>query len=159
MKKLMLMTLLALFCAQATMAQRATDVFNDFRDVRHVESTTIPKALVRIGAGQVKDGNVKEVMRGVDRMQILDMDDCSKRNRKKFISRINELEKYGYEEYGRMSGNNDNMLILTRSDKDKNMVREIVLLMTDKDDCTGILVEGNINPEDIEAIAGSVMDD
>lgn len=157
MKRFFFSILLALFCIQGSMAQTANEVFREFRDVKRVEATTVPKSLMRLGAKNVRDGSTKKLLSQLERLQVLDLDDCSKRNRKKFVNRINDLEKYGYEEYGRISGSGDNVLVLTR--KADKKVSELVILLTDKDDCKGILVEGNINPDDIQAITGEVIDD
>lgn len=155
MKKGLLTALLMIVC-QLTFAQTATDVFNEYKDVRHAETATVPKAFLRIGANKVSDQDLKILLKEIDIVQILDLDDSSSRNRKGFATKINKLTSYGYQEYARMQKGKEQVLALTLTNG--NVIKEIVVLSTDKDDCSAVLVKGNMRSEDISAILGMIED-
>lgn len=155
MKKIMFTLMLAVAC-QFAAAQEAVSIFNDFKNQKKAEYVSIPKVMMSLASLKVKDSNVQSLLQQIRSAKVLTLDDCSKSVRRKFAKRITELTSKGYEEYTRVKDDGDNVLILAK--QSEHQVSEIVALITDHDDCMGILVTGNINREDIEAIVSMVGD-
>ena len=155
MKKILFTLLLVLVC-QMVSAQTATSVFNEFRNEKKSEYVSVPRAMMTIAAARVKDGNIQALLKEVKSAKILTLDECRKGVRKDFVKKISALTSNGYEEYTRMKDKKDNTLILAK--KEGQYISEIVALMSDENDCSGILITGQINPEDIEAVVGMVED-
>ena len=154
MKKI-LFTLLLLVSCQMAFCQSASSVFNDFRDKKKVEFVTVPKLLLTVGAAKVKDSNVAALMKEVDEVKVITLNDCRKSIKKKFAKQITALSGNGYSDYtGYKGGKVKDMTILVKQSGQN--IQEIVGLVRNSSKCMGILVSGNINSEDVAAILGVV---
>lgn len=157
MKKILFTLLLMLTC-QMAFCQSASSVFNDFREKKHAEYVSVPKLMLSVAAAKVKDGNVSALLKEVDDVKILTLNDCSKSVRKKFVKSITELSSKGYNEFTgvQKSGKTEGMTILSK--ESGGIIKEIVAFTSSDSSCIGILITGNINSEDVAAIIGMVND-
>lgn len=149
MKKFLL-TLMLVVTAQWVFGQSAQAVFDDYKNEKKARFISVPRAQMSIAAQMIKENNMKALLQEVKSLKVLTLDDCRKGIRKGFAKKIINLSKYGYEEFTRVKDDKDNMLVLVK--RGVRYIEEVVLLVSDGDDCTGIFVTGDINPEDIEAI-------
>ena len=154
MKKI-LFTLLLLVSCQMAFCQSASSVFNDFRDKKKVEFVTVPKLLLTVGAAKVKDSNVAALMKEVDEVKVITLNDCRKSIKKKFAKQITALSGNGYSDYTGYKGGKDKDMTILVKQSGQN-IQEIVGLVQNSSKCMGILVSGNINSEDVAAILGVV---
>mgnify|MGYP000881825103 CR=1 FL=1 len=154
MKKI-LFTLLLLLTCQLAFCQTANDVFNEYRDKKHAEYVSVPKLLMTIAAGKVKDGNTAALLNEVDEAKVLTLSDCSSGVRKKFAKKIVALSDDGYSEFtGVKKGKSEGMNILVKQKGDT--ITEVVALSASDNTCVGILITGDIKAEDVAAIIGMV---
>ncbi len=153
MKKLLLSLILMLAC-QWVSAQTADAVFSDYRSQKKAEYVSVPRAVMSIAAAKMKSGNVQALLQQVRSAKVLRLDGCKKSVRKKFAKKINALTSQGYEEYSHVKNDEHNVLILVK--QDSNSVNEIVGLMNDRYKCTAVLITGDINREDIEAVVDMI---
>jgi uncharacterized alpha/beta hydrolase family protein len=156
MKRIILFLFMA-FTATFVMAQSASDIYQEFKDVKHVRAMTVPKMFLHLGSKGVKDSNVQAVIKQIDKVQVLEMDDCSKRKRNKLIKKVEALSQNGYETITQMRDDEEDMKVFGKKSGDK--ISEIILLVKDDDDCACTFVYGRINPEDLNAVIGMVEDD
>lgn len=154
MKKI-LFTLLLLVSCQMAFCQSASSVFNDFRDKKKVEFVTVPKLLLTVGAAKVKDSNLAALMKEVDEVKVITLNDCRKSIKKKFAKQITALSGNGYSDYTGYKGGKDKDMTILVKQSGQN-IQEIVGLVQNSSKCMGILVSGNINSEDVAAILGVV---
>lgn len=157
MKKVILFFVL-LFTCQLAFCQSASSLFNDYKTKNHAEYVSVPKLLMSIAAAKVKDGNVTTLLKQIDEVKVLTLDDCKKKVRKSFLKDVSGLLSQGYTEFTTVNegGSRESTQILVK-EKDKK-IKEVLAIESDKDDCVGILIKGNINPEDIAALIGMVED-
>lgn len=153
MKKVLFSLLLLLSC-QLAFSQSASALFNDYKQERKATYVSVPRAMMSIAAGKLKDGNVQTLLQQVQSARVLTLSDCRKGVRKKFAKKMTQLGKYGYEEFTRVSDDRDNVLVMVK--RNGTFIGEIAILMNSKDSCVGMLVTGHINPEDIDAVIGMV---
>lgn len=155
MKKMLLM-LLVVFATQFACAQQAQKVFDAFRSEKKAEYTSIPGALMSLAGSKVKDNNVAAVLKEVKSARVLRLGNCKKRTRKKFAEQVVGLNKEGYEEYARTKQGDSDVLVMIK--KDDELVHEIVTCVYSDSSCMGVLVKGDINPEDLSAIVDMMGD-
>lgn len=155
MKKMLLM-LLVVFATQFACAQQAQKVFDAFRSEKKAEYTSIPGALMSLAGSKVKDNNVAAVLKEVKSARVLRLGNCKKRTRKKFAEQVVGLNKEGYEEYARTKQGDSDVLVMIK--KDDELVHEIVTCVYSDSSCMGVLVKGDINPEDLGAIVDMMGD-
>lgn len=155
MKKMLLMLLVA-FATQFACAQQAQKVFDAFRSEKKAEYTSIPGALMSLAGSKVKDNNVAAVLKEVKSARVLRLGNCKKRTRKKFVEQVAGLNKEGYEEYARTKQGDSDVLVMIK--KDDELVHEIVTCVYSDSSCMGVLVKGDINPEDLGAIVDMMGD-
>lgn len=144
------------WCTTVAMAQSGSDIYQDFKDVKHVTALTLPRALIRLGSKSVKDNNIQAVLQEIDKVQILDMDKCSKSKRKKLVKAVEALSSNGYETFTQLKDQKQNIKIFGKQSGEN--ISEIVLLANDDDSCVFTLIKGKINPEDLSAVIGIVED-
>ena len=156
MKKI-LFTLMLLVTAQWACAQTALSIMNEYRNEKKAEYVNVPRAMMSIIAGKVKNDRAQHVLRDVREVKMLTLDDCRKKVRRSFTKKMMELSNKGYEEYTRMKTGDDNILVLVK--QGDQYINEIVVLMNDDDDCSAIYVNGNINRSDIGAVVSAVDND
>lgn len=155
MKKMLLM-LLVVFATQFACAQQAQKIFEAFRSEKKAEYTSVPGVLMSLAGGKVKDNNVAAVLKEVKSARVLRLGNCKKRTRKKFAEQVAALSKEGYEEYARTKQGDSDVLVMIK--KDDELVHEIVMSVYSDSSCMGVLVKGDINPEDLGAIVDMMGD-
>lgn len=155
MKKMLLM-LLVVFATQFACAQQAQKIFEAFRSEKKAEYTSVPGVLMSLAGGKVKDNNVAAVLKEVKSARVLRLGNCKKRTRKKFVEQVAALSKEGYEEYARTKQGDSDVLVMIK--KDDELVHEIVTCVYSDSSCMGVLVKGDINPEDLGAIVDMMGD-
>ena len=153
MKKLLFTFFLFSSCLWAS-AQDATSVFSYFKDKKHVEYVSAPRMVMNLVASKMKTGNFQALLSQIYSAKLLTLSQCRRGIRKKFTKKIVELGKTGYDEIAAFKENDDNISIVARKGSD-NMIKEAVVMISGKTDCIGILVTGNINPEDVAAAIGT----
>lgn len=155
MKKMLLMLLVA-FTTQFACAQQAQKVFDAFRSEKKAEYTSVPGVLMSLAGSKVKDNNVAAVLKEVKSARVLRLGNCKKRTRKKFAEQVVGLNKEGYEEYACTKQGDSDVLVMIK--KDNELVHEIVTCVYSDSSCMGVLVKGDINPEDLGAIVDMMGD-
>lgn len=155
MKKL-LFTLTLMLACQLVFGQEARNVFDRYKNKREARYVSVPRAMTSAMAGKMKDNNVQEVMRDVKSVQVLRLNDCRRSVRRGFAKRVARLSSKGYQELTRMKGRRDDLLVLAR--QGGRYVEEVVLLVSNRRDCMGILVTGEIDPKDVEAVVSMASD-
>ena len=83
-------------------------------------------------------------------VQILDLEHCPKTVQQRFIRQVNRLDPEGYETLIRVNDEGDNVRMLMK--KQKNTIRELLLLCTGKDDCSLIRMKGKFTRDDIHEL-------
>lgn len=66
------------------------------------------------------------------------------------------MSKEGYEEYARTKQGDSDVLVMIK--KDEELIHEIVMSVYSDSSCMGVLVKGDINPEDLGAIVDMMGD-
>ncbi len=104
-------------------------------------------------ASKLKVGNLQAVLSDIHSAKVLTLNQCSRCTRKRFAKKISKLSKKGYEEFSGFKQDDNNISVMAKKGFD-NMIKEAVLLISSKNNCIGILITGNINPEDAAAAMG-----
>ncbi len=151
MKKLLLSLMLALAC-QLSMAQTAKSVFDEYKSKNDAAYVSVPSALIQIGASKLKDERAKEVVGQVKSARMLNLNDCKKSVRKKFVKAVEKLRKQGYDEATNMKNGDDNILVLTKGND--STLEEVLVLIKKDPDVTAILFTGNISVDTISSLIG-----
>ena len=90
MKKVLFSLLLLLSC-QLAFSQSASALFNDYKQERKATYVSVPRAMMSIAAGKLKDGNVQALLQQVQSARVLTLSDCRKGVRKKFAQDVGFL--------------------------------------------------------------------
>ena len=130
-------------------AQTAQAVFNAYKNVKRAEYRNIPRGMMSANADDVRMVDLKTLLAEVKTAQTLDLEHSGRSVRKAFAQKINALKTKGYQQYWRTQERGEVKLILIK--KAGNKVKEIVKLDTDHDECSAVLVTGNIDPDHIGA--------
>ena len=132
-------------------AQDMDAVYNEFKDVKGVESVSVSPFLMKF-ARLFMDSDDKNnpLIKGSHSVKVLDLEDCTKDIKKQFTQKVNQLEHNGYETWMQVKEDGENVKIIAKMED--QMIRELLILTTDNDDCALVLIKGKIRKEDIQAI-------
>jgi len=153
MKKLFMALMLLLAC-QGMAAQQAQTVFNEYKTHKKASYYVVPKTMLGIAGAGLKRGTAKELLNQLEAARVLSLDDCRRGVRRRFAKQVSALAGKGYEEYGRLKQGDDNILVLIK--QTDRYIGEMVVLVTDEDDCMGVLLTGQLNREDVQAVLGAI---
>ena len=132
-------------------AQNMDAVYNEFKDVKGVESVSVSPFLMKF-ARLFMDSDDKNnpLIKGTHSVKILDLEECTKDIKKQFTQKVNQLQHNGYEIWLQAKKDGENVKIIAK--KEDQIIRELLVLTTDNDDCALVLIKGKIRKEDIQAI-------
>lgn len=139
-------------CAcQMGFAQDMDAVYNEFKDVKGVESVSVSPFLMKF-ARLFMDSDDKNnpLIKGTHSVKILDLEECTKDIKKQFTQKVNQLQHNGYEIWLQAKKDGENVKIIAK--KEDQIIRELLVLTIDNDDCALVLIKGKIRQEDIQAI-------
>ena len=132
-------------------AQNMDAVYNEFKDVKGVESVSVSPFLMKF-ARLFMDSDDKNnpLIKGTHSVKVLDLEDCTKDIKKQFTQKVSQLEHNGYETWMHVQDDGENVKIIAKMED--QMIRELLVLTTGNDDCALVLIKGKIKQEDIQAI-------
>ncbi len=137
MKKI-IATLALIIACQGIFAQNIKSIINEFKEVKGVEYTKVPRWTLLLG-------NNKGVK------SYLDLGSCPSEVKEDFRQKVNQLE--GYEVLFR--GKEDGEMYKLLAKKNNEVIRELIILITGKDDCGLTLMKGKIKKENINGMIGN----
>ena len=139
MKKI-IATLALIIACQGIFAQNIKSIINEFKEVKGVEYTKVPRWTLLLGNNK-----------GVKSICYLDLGSCPSEVKEDFRQKVNQLE--GYEVLFR--GKEDGEMYKLLAKKNNEVIRELIILITGKDDCALTLMKGKIKKENINGMIGN----
>ena len=149
MKKLLILCVMVLAC-QLGSAQQVSDLFEKYAHVQNAESVSVSPLLIKF-ARLFADGDDARVLKGINSLRVLDLDDCSNEVKERFASEASALEVKGYESLMEASKNDENTRFLLKMKDD--VVHELLILCGGADDCALIQIKGKMTLQDVVELA------
>ena len=146
MKKIFTLFALTFLLATNSMAQTAADIFNEFKDKPNVQFVSLPKTLMSLAANGVEDENKKELLKKMDSIVILSIEDDDQLV-KQFEKKVKNLSKKGYEQMVNSNDDGEKAQILVKTKGDA--ITEMLVISIDGDECALVQICGNIRPQDV----------
>ena len=146
MKKIFTLFALMLLLATNSLAQTATDIFNEFKDKPNVQFVSLPKTLMSLAANGVEDENKKELLKKMDSIVILSIEDDAKLV-EQFEKKIKNLSKKGYEQMVNSNDDGEKAQILVKTKGDA--ITEMLVISIEDNECALVQICGNIRPQDV----------
>ena len=136
MKKI-IATLALIIACQGIFAQNIKSIINEFKEVKGVEYTKVPRWTLLLGNNK-----------GVKSICYLDLGSCPSEVKEDFRQKVNQLE--GYEVLFR--GKEDGEMYKLLAKMNNETIREFIILTTGEDDCALIFLKGKFKKDDLYAI-------
>ena len=146
MKKIFTLFALTLLLATNSMAQTAADIFNEFKDKPNVQFVSLPKTLMSLAANGVEDDNKKELLKRMDSIVILSIEDDDQLV-KQFEKKVKNLSKKGYEQMVNRNDDGEKAQILVKTKGDA--ITEMLVISIEDNECALVQICGNIRPQDV----------
>ncbi|MBR4240016.1 MAG: DUF4252 domain-containing protein [Prevotella sp.] len=146
MKKIFTLFALTLLLATNSMAQTAADIFNEFKDKPNVQFVSLPKTLMSLAANGVEDENKKELLKKMDSIVILSIEDDDQLV-KQFEKKVKNLSKKGYEQMVNSNDDGEKAQILVKTKGDA--ITEMLVISIEDNECALVQICGNIRPQDV----------
>ncbi|RHJ84770.1 DUF4252 domain-containing protein [Parabacteroides sp. AM08-6] len=141
MKKYIAILVLILTC-QAIYSQNIDKLFNEFAKKENVTRVSIGPIIMKLSS------IFTETM-GVNGIEVLDFDDCSKDVKENLRTAIRKLKDDRFETMITSNEDNNHVKVMVRIDK--KMIRELVIFCTGEDNAL-IRIKGKIKPSDLEQV-------
>lgn len=150
MKKKMILTIaLTISMVSSVMAQTIDEFFNEFKDKPNVEYLDIPKAMMGLAAGSLKENNRSDLIKKIDSIRILSIENDNQL-KTQFEQGVKALSKEGYEQMVNSNDEGEKAQILVKTKG--NTVTEMLVISIDGDECALVHICGKIRPEDIQKL-------
>lgn len=146
MKKIFTLFALMLLLATNSLAQTATDIFNEFKDKPNVQFVSLPKTLMSLAANGVEDNNKKELLKKMDSIVVLSIEDDDQLV-KQFEKKVKNLSKKGYEQMVNSNDDGEKAQILVKTKGDA--ITEMLVISIEDNECALVQICGNIRPQDV----------
>ena len=146
MKKIFTLFALTLLLATNSMAQTAADIFNEFKDKPNVQFVSLPKTLMSLAANGVEDDNKKELLKKMDSIVIMSIEDDDQLV-KQFEKKVKNLSKKGYEQMVNSNDDGEKAQILVKTKGDA--ITEMLVISIEDNECALVQICGNIRPQDV----------
>jgi len=143
---------LILFVSVVTITMYGQDIdkiFSSFSKVAKADNVHIGKfamSFVKFGA---IGNNDADFVRKINSLQVLDLSDCNMDIKRKFADQISKCNMNGYEMLMRVKDDEDDVLIMAKSKKEK--IKEFIII--EKGDPAIIRMKGNFSMSDLSDIA------
>jgi hypothetical protein len=144
-------TLALIFALQGVYAQSIDDMFNRYKEKEGAESVSIPSFLIKLGRLFMdKEDKDYRLIKGVNSVKTLDMEDCSSEVKESFLKDANKLNLSGYETLVQTKEKGETVKLIAKMDEEA--IRELIILITGNEECGLTLLEGKLMKEDINMI-------
>lgn len=147
MKRIVFSLIVLMMGAANMMAQTVDDLFKEYKDKDHVECINIPKAMMSMASGFVKNEDGGQLVKKIDHIRILNIEDDTALC-KSFAEKAMSLSKKGYETMVNSSEDNEKTLILVKTKGEA--ITEMVILNIEPAECNLIQMKGKFKSSDVE---------
>ena len=147
MKKLLALLVLVFTC-QVAFCQTYTEVINKFKGTEGADFTEIPKTLLNMALSEA-DSQTKAVMKNIDSMKVLELNECTEAVKKDFLIQVKKMEaKYDKLIESEEDGETNIIFI----DGDQDAAKAIIVVSADAEECQMMVMEGKLSLSSLEKI-------
>lgn len=150
-----LITLALLAMSIVGKAQSIDTILEQFKNEKNVTLVDMPKDLIALAASSSGDKDAAKYLKSIDRLRVLSLEEADKTVRDNFFAAFKKLELKDYNDVIRATSDGEKVRILTK--EGKNDITSLVICTIDADDgdCALVVIDGHINPNDIDSIINS----
>lgn len=147
MKKLFALLVLVFTC-QVAFCQTYDEVINNFKDKEGAEFTEIPKMLLNMALSEA-DSQTKAVMKNIDCMKVLELNECTEAVKKDFLVQAGKMEAK-YDKLVESDEDGETNIIFI--DGDQDAAKAIIVVSADAKECQMLVMEGKLSLSSLEKI-------
>lgn len=150
-----LITLALLAMSIVGKAQSIDTILEQFKNEKNVTLVDMPKDLIALAASSSGDKDAAKYLKSIDRLRVLSLEEADKTVRDNFFAAFKKLDLKDYNDVIRATSDGEKVRILTK--EGKNDITSLVICTIDEDDgdCALVVIDGHINPNDIDRIINS----
>lgn len=150
-----LITLALLAMSIVGKAQSIDTILEQFKNEKNVTLVDMPKDLIALATLSSGDKDAAKYLKSIDRLRVLSLEEADKTVRDNFFAAFKKLDLKDYNDVIRATSGGEKVRILTK--EGKNDITSLVICTIDEDDgdCALVVIDGHINPNDIDRIINS----
>ena len=148
MKKILFTLALMIAAATSLSAQNVDDLFKEFRDKPNVQFVNIPKALMSVIANKTNSEETKERLKNIELVRVLQIEN-DKDLLDQFAKKVKKIAKK-YEQMVNSNEEGQKAQILVKTDGE--VLKEVLIISIEEDECALVQVCGELRPEDLEKL-------
>lgn len=162
--KFMVCSLCLLCMAACSNGIADDDLFANYKNEPNAKVTAVPRMLLHLGVGMAKaNADDKDERKAIGlaskitAVRILDLDDCSREVKQRFMADVKNMGENGYETLMKVNDDGENVkLLLKREGTD---ITELLIINTSESDAELVQLKGRIREEEISRIMESDLVD
>ncbi|MBQ8674091.1 MAG: DUF4252 domain-containing protein [Bacteroides sp.] len=157
MKKLVLTTGLLLLCSMV-FAQSINDIFKEFGKAFGAETSNVSPLKMRMERifGEEDDDDTR-LAKKIKSMKVMELDDCSQQVKQRFAQTMKDFTPRGYEMTSQVTNEGDTVRLLLK--KKGNIIQELLIICTGREDWGLVLMKGDIQSEDLADLVHAGSDE
>ncbi|WP_308528382.1 DUF4252 domain-containing protein [uncultured Prevotella sp.] len=150
MKKFLLTVAVFIACVGAAQAQTVSQVIEQFKNEKNVSVVNIPKNLLKLGINTDNIQIDKDIAENIDQLQVLSIGKITPAVKNKFLKAVKGLKTDGYEDFVKANDDDEKAHILVKTVD--NIVKSVLIIAVEKDECSLVCIDGSITPEALKKL-------
>lgn len=150
MKKFLLTVAVFIACVGAAQAQTVSQVIEQFKNEKNVSVVNIPKNLLKLGINTDNIQIDKDIAENIDQLQVLSIGKITPAVKNKFLKAVKGLKTDGYEDVVKANDDDEKAHILVKTVD--NIVKSVLIIAVEKDECSLVCIDGSITPEALKKL-------
>lgn len=150
MKKFLLTVAVFIACVGAAQAQTVSQVIEQFKNEKNVSVVNIPKNLMKLGINTDNIQIDKDIAENIDQLQVLSIGKITPAVKNKFLKAVKGLKTDGYEDFVKANDDDEKAHILVKTVD--NIVKSVLIIAVEKDECSLVCIDGSITPEALKKL-------
>ena len=147
MKKILALLVLVFTC-QMAFCQTYNELINKYKDKPNAEYKEMSKQMLA-EAMEDLEPEIKTAMKSIDKMKILELDNCNQTVKKEFWTQVAALENK-YTKLDEENENGETVIIFT--DGEEEPIKAIIMASKNAKECGLIVIEGNMSTGDFFSV-------
>lgn len=135
--------------------RNVSTLFHELKKYPHTEYVSLSFPFINLIKLAASDKESSQIIKKVKSIKVLNMEKCNEESKKIFRKKTNALTQNGYETLLKVNDEGENVSVLSKIQKEK--IKEILIIVTDENECSLIQIRANLQMEDINKLINNDM--
>lgn len=135
--------------------KNVSTLFHELKQYPHTEYVSLSFPFINLIKLAVSDKESSQIIKKVKSIKVLNMEKCNEESKERFKKKTSALTQNGYETLLKVNDEGENVSVLSKIQKEK--IKEVLIIVTDENECSLIQIKANLQMEDINRLINNDM--